>query len=162
MSNINTPLHHVNLLMDYVEGKPLYESVPALKISENRYKILASPGFAPGVAKGDEIELSSIEKAGYRILRRSGNLAVQLFLRRCSPEERKRIVNVVQNIGGELDGGKDGEAGHLLIFTISVSAGFDVIESTMQRIAEHYPVDRWMYGNVYDTKDGVTPLNWWL
>jgi hypothetical protein len=50
----------------------------------------------------------------------------------------------------------------LLIFTIPVSVGFSTIERTMDEISARFRVDQWIYGNVYDTKDGVTPLNWWI
>jgi hypothetical protein len=39
----------------------------------------------------------------------------------------------------------------------------------LQRLSESfmtpkskYPGCQWIYGNVYDPADGVTPLNWWL
>jgi hypothetical protein len=69
---------------------------------------------------------------------------------------------MVKAIGGWLDGGKDGTSVHLLIFTIPVRAGFGAIEGVMARISEKFAVVNWMYGNIYDIKDGVTPLNWWL
>lgn len=32
----------------------------------------------------------------------------------------------------------------------------------MEKACSAFPVDKWMYGNVYDVNDGVTPLNWWV
>jgi len=152
----------VKLLMDHIDGKPIYEAVPAVRTGDNQYRLTGSPGFAPGVACGDEIELSLSERIGYRILKRSGNVCVQLFFNRCSFEDRQAAATIVEAIGGRLDGGKDSDAGHLLIFTIPISVGFRAIEQAMADVSARLPVDRWMYGNVYDTKDGVTPLNWWL
>jgi hypothetical protein len=151
----------VKLLMGHHDGRPLYDLVPAVPLGERRYRIVSSPGFAPGVAAGDEIELTISELTGYRVLRRGGNVCVQLFLSPHEPLDRRAIAARVEAIGGRLDGGKDGETGHLLIFTIPVTAGFGAIERAMEDISASHPVDRWMYGNVYDTRDGKTPLNWW-
>lgn len=152
----------VKLVAEFREGNPVYEQVPAVKIGENRYRLTGSPGFAPGVASGDEIALDTSQSLGYRILKRSGNLAIQLFLKRCTADERRMLVEMVHSVGGHLDGGKEGKAGCLLIFTVPVVAGFDTIESVMGEITRLFAVDRWMYGNVYDVRDGVTPLNWWV
>lgn len=153
----------IRLPVDACGEKPVYEMVPAQQIGPRNYRILASPGFAPGVANGDEIEIVPNEGNGYRVVRRSGNICVQLFLNECPPEDRVQIADVIREIGGWLDGGKDladGRDGCLLIFTIPVSAGFAAIEQAMIKITESFKVDKWMYGNVYDS-DGRTPLNWW-
>jgi hypothetical protein len=154
----------IKLLIDACGETPAYEMVPAQQIGPRHYRILASPGFAPGVASGDEIELVPFEKSGYRVVRRSGNICVQLFLKSCGPQDRAGITDIIRAIGGWLDGGKDLKgpgSGCLLIFTIPVSAGFEAIEQAMLRITESFDVDKWMYGNVYDPADGRTPLNWW-
>jgi hypothetical protein len=152
----------VKILADYFEGKPVHENVPAVKLGENRYRISASPGLAPGIAAGDEIELLPSERAGYRVTKRGGNVCVQLFLNACDSEDRIEITNLVRSIGGWLDGGSDAGSGFLLIYTIPVTAGFSAIQNVMAQVSQRFSVDKWMYGNVYDTKDGVTPLNWWL
>lgn len=152
----------IELVAEIRDGKRVYESVPAVRIGENRYRLLHSPGFAPGAASGDEIEVDQSEVSGFRVVKHSGNLCVQLFLSKCDCEERTTIVGIVESVGGWLDGGYDDPAGTLLVFTIPVSSGFDAIEAAMIRIAAECAVDRWLYGNVYDMRDGVTPLNWWL
>lgn len=152
----------VKLFVDVCDGKPVYEMVPSRKIGPNHYLLLASPGFATGVASGDEIEFVPSEKTGYRVVKRSGNICVQLFLNKCEQHERLMIADIVRAIGGWLDGGKDSLGiGSLLIFTIPISKGFGAIEQAMSQITERFDVDRWMYGNVYNTADGTTPLNWW-
>lgn len=152
----------VKLLADYLDGRPVYESVPATRVGENRYRLRCSPGMAPGVASGDEIELSPAERTGYRVVRRSGNISVQVFLYRCNDDDRRGITKLVEHVGGWLDGGHDSPSGHLLVFTIPLSVGFEAIEAAMERVKAEFGVEKWMYGNVYDTRDGVTPLNWWL
>jgi hypothetical protein len=64
----------------------------------------------------------------------------------------------VEAIGGRVDGESHG----LLVFTLPASAGFGVIERIFRDAERQYPECRWMYGNVYDPTDGITPLNWWI
>src|SRR5580700_1616749 len=95
----------IKLLVARSAGVPSYESVPAELIEGSVYRILASPGFAPGVASGDIIELDERERGGYRIRKRSGNLAVQVFFNPTACFDRSPAVKAVTEIGGWLDGG---------------------------------------------------------
>ena len=63
----------------------------------------------------------------------------------------------VKRLGGVLDGGI--ERG--LVFTLPVSVGFPVIEDCFNRWVDEHPGWEWYFGNVYDPRDGITPLNWW-
>ncbi len=45
--------------------------------------------------------------------------------------------------------------------SLPVSVGFPVIENVMERFLQAQPESEWYFGNVYDRRDGVTPLNWW-
>jgi Domain of unknown function (DUF4265) len=152
---------NVRLRVDRVDGKSVYEEVPALQVGENRYRIVASPGLAPGVASGDEIELDPSDPERYNILKRGMNVCVQAFFTECTLRDRDRVTALFQEIGGWLDGGKDGEVGQLLIFTIPAKVGFETIEGLLTRVSEEFKLEKWEYGNVYDPADGVTPLNWW-
>jgi len=138
------------------DGTPFYESVLVERIGPQRYLVLASPGLLEGFAAGDEIELAPGESSGYRIARRGGNVCVQFFWR--AAESRPWLEPQVAALGGRLDGETPG----LLVFTIPVSAGFPAIERIFYEADKRCPGCRWMYGNVYDPADGVTPLNWWL
>jgi hypothetical protein len=152
----------IKLLVDSSGDSPVYEMVPAEEIGPRRYRISSSPGFAAGVASGDEIELDSFEKRGFRVVRRSGNICVQIFFSRLLKDEDNAVVARMRSVGGWLDGGMElsQQPGRLLIFTIPARVGFASIERLMSEICTGYHVDRWMYGNVYDD-DGQTPLNWW-
>jgi Domain of unknown function (DUF4265) len=61
------------------DGTPFYESILVDVLGENRYRVVASPGLAEGMAANDEIELAPDEPLGYRILKRGGNISVQFF-----------------------------------------------------------------------------------
>jgi hypothetical protein len=155
MSNRQTTL---NLVADInPDGTPFYESVLVEELGENRYRVLASPGLLEGFAGGDEIELDSEEPLGFRVTRRGGNVCVQFFwkgdLDACARDLGARAAA----LGGRIDGKADG----LLVFTLPVSAGFQAIESIFYEAEKRYADSSWMYANVYDPADGVTPLNWW-
>jgi hypothetical protein len=42
-----------------------------------------------------------------------------------------------------------------------VSCGFAEIEKVLEEAVQAHGAAAWMYGNVYDPQDGITPLNWW-
>ena len=149
----------INLAVDTnPDGSPFYESILVDVLGENRYRVVASPGLAEGMAAGDEIELAPDEPLGYRILRRGGNISVQFYwngdLKKCLREMEPKA----RAIGGRVDGESPG----LLVFTLPASAGFPAIEKIFYDAQKQYPECRWMYGNVYDPADGETPLNWWV
>jgi hypothetical protein len=134
------------------------ENLAVEQLGANHYRLVYSPGFVEGLAAGDEFELSSTEAQGYKILRRSGNLTVWIYFEQDHDLEELEIQNLreaVEKIGGWLDGGS------LLIFTIPISTGFQTIANLFDGAKKDVPDISWLYGNVYDPKDGNTPLNWW-
>lgn len=149
----------VSLIVESVDGQPLREVVPATHLAGEMYRVDASPGFVPGIATGDVIELCAAEVHGFRVISRGGNVCVQVFSR--SPHPVELVNRELQPLRGRVDGGHDSTTVHLLILTISVSSGFAAIEDLMRLLGDWFQIERWMYGNVYDPADGVTPLNWW-
>jgi hypothetical protein len=141
-------------------GPSAVEALDVEELGPNRYRLLYSPGLVEGLAAGDEFELVTVGPLGYRVLSRAGNVVVWFFF----PVEGQNqgpladsIKQSVEAIGGKLDGG--GRTN--LVFTIPVGVGFGRIEGVVQRAVKEIPGSTWMYGNVYDPVDGVTPLNWW-
>jgi hypothetical protein len=152
----------VDLVAGFRDGEPVYEMVPAVHLGGKRYRLIATPGFALGVAHGDEVEIDAGQRLGYRVLARGGNVGVQVFLRHYTPNERRRLVRLMGSIGGQYDGGRgDGKGASLLIFAIPIAVGFEAIERVMSEASERFAIDQWLYANVYDPMDGVTLLNWW-
>jgi len=49
-----------------------------------------------------------------------------------------------------------------MVFTVPVGAGFPKIEAIFNDLVAAHPEMEWLFGNVYDPGDGVTPLNWWV
>jgi hypothetical protein len=140
------------------DGKPMRESIPAEKLAGNRYRMLASPGFANEFASGDVIEL--IDNDGrFRVVQRGGNVCVQIFFRGDKDFAKKEFGRRLAALDGWLDGGTEGKGGNLLIYTIPHTAGFPAIEGAFENLPNHIELDEWMYGNVY--ADDGAPLNWW-
>jgi hypothetical protein len=138
-------------------GSPFYESVLVEPVGNGRYVVLASPGLVEGIAAGDEIEPIEGQPGAYRVLTRGGNACIQFFWRGDIDRCERELLPEVEALGGRLDGRTDG----LLVFTIPASAGFTNIEAFFTPAQSEYDGCIWMYGNVYDPADGVTPLNWW-
>ena len=136
------------------------ESLPAVVVAPGRYRLLASPGFVEGLAAGDEFELSPDAPQGYRVLAHGGNLCVWLYLQHdvdAGSPEAADISRTAATLGGRLDGGWS----RMLVITVPLSAGWSEIESVMNAAVERLGASSWVYGNVYDPIDGVTPLGWW-
>jgi hypothetical protein len=132
--------------------------VLAEEVGRNRFRIVRSPGFVLGLAAADEIELEDRPDPGFRVLRHGGNVSIQFF-RRDGLEEAKRLLKEqLEPLGGWFDG----EEKSTLVFSVPISVGFPSIENAMREVVHHFPDAEWGFGNVYDPKDGVTPLNWWV
>lgn len=137
------------------------EAIPAEPLGGNRFRLMVSPGMLEGLAAGDEIEIDAAHRPGYRILRRSGNLCVWFYFPEPVHEHHpdvQTLTREVEAIGGWLDGGYS----RMVVFTIPVTAGFPAVEAVLDAAAARYPGSTWLYGNVYDQRDGKTPLAWWL
>jgi len=57
--------------------RPIFEELPVRQLSETTYKLLASPGVALNLAKGDIIEIVDQHKAPV-VLKRGGNFCIQI------------------------------------------------------------------------------------
>jgi hypothetical protein len=149
---------HINLKVDDPGGEPVFERLRVEQIDHNRFKLLNSPGLVEGLAAGDEVELGESTGGLFRVVKRGGNLNVWLFFEGGIPNEKLGALSeAVESIGGYLDGGTH----RSLIFTIPANVGFPRVENAMDRLTAEYPGASWMFANVYDATDGVTPLNWW-
>jgi hypothetical protein len=92
------------------------------------------------------------------VIHRSGNIAIQVF----SEEPVDPVVEEITRGVAELGGVLDGRIERGMVFTIPIQAGFAAIDAFFNALVAEHPEMVWMYGNIYDATDGVTPLNWWL
>jgi hypothetical protein len=131
-------------------GQPFYEQV-LVEQEAAHYRLVKSPGLLFGVAAGDLIELNPDNSP--RVIERGGNVCVQVYCRPSGPLE-KILTPRFAALGGRLDGSTPKN----LVYTVPVTVGFPAIEAVLKDLES--PVD-WLYGNVFDPADGITPLNWW-
>jgi len=137
-------------------GNRVYEQLLVTDLENSIFRIEASPGLVLGIAKGDEIEFRS-ETGDYKILRRGGNLSIQIFI---SPEMKTSLSKLQSELEISLGASLDGLTEKQAVFSIAASRGFQSIEKFLNKFVAENPKSEWFYGNVYDS-DGVTPLNWW-
>jgi hypothetical protein len=136
------------------------ETLPAVALGPGRYRLLASPGFVEGLAAGDELELTPDSPRGYRVLARGGNLCVWIYFPDAVDPDGAETADLSRTagaLGGHLNGGWS----RMLVLTVPLAAGWAAIESSINAAVERLGASSWLYGNVYDPADGVTPLRWW-
>ena len=120
------------------------------------YRLIQSPAFVQGLASGDEIRYDQKDNS-FELIKHSGNLCIRVFARNQMQKLEENVRSKLEKLGGELDFSND----RMLVFSIHVSCGFNEIEKILNKEVESTPDAAWFYGNVYDPKDGTTPLNWW-
>jgi hypothetical protein len=119
-------------------------------------RLLHSPAFVTGIARGDLIELDPNRLSGFRILERGGMLAAVIAF----PTERRRddaervLRHEVEALAGVCEGGP----GRALVFSIPVRCGFPKIEAFLNEASQRFD-GGWYFGNVHDGNG--TPLAWW-
>ena len=145
---------HINLLVEYRNGRPLKEPVHVAHLQANQYKLLYSPGLVQGIAAGDIFELINTN-GEFNVISRSGNVSVQVYFRSPVLIGSTELIQQVEALNGSLDGSV--QIG--MVFSIPVSAGFEAIETIFNTFTNNNPEAKWFYGNVYDVNDN--PLLWW-
>ncbi|WP_174975213.1 DUF4265 domain-containing protein [Burkholderia contaminans] len=138
-------------------GEVVREELPARKLDENIYELLASPGLALHVANGDIIKIAS-PSVPVEIVRRGRNVCVQIFAEsNLSSDERRQID---EDFRSALLGSVDGETAKNMCFSVPARIGFPAIERFFNELSDRCKHINWYFGNVY-ADDGITPLNWW-
>jgi hypothetical protein len=136
--------------------RSLEEVLPAEPLGNGSFRLLGSPGLVEGLAAGDELELEPTDPAGYRVLRRGGQLCIWVYIPEPPPKETDaRLRRAAATLGGYLDGGNT----RLRILTVPVTAGFERVEAELDAAVAELRGSTWAYGNVYDRAD--RPLGWW-
>lgn len=136
------------------DGQPVAERLQVIVREDDSCQLVKSPAFVKGIASGDVIKLEKGTQ-DFSLIERSGNLSIRVFCRDDSSELVDELTPPLEKLGGELDI----ETPRMLVYSIHVSCGFQQIENILNGVASDDVA--WMYGNVYDPDDGVTPLNWW-
>jgi hypothetical protein len=138
------------------QGHPVVERLSVRQNDDDSFQLIKSPAFIKGLAGGDVVKLLADSKE-FEIKQHSGNLCIRVYAKSHLAEISEQLTPELEKLGGELDT----ETERFLIYSIHVSCGFNTIEGLLNRYVTSEG-GLWIYGNVYDPADGVTPLNWWL
>ena len=136
-------------------GQPVVERLQVKVNEDDSCQLVRSPAFIKGIASGDTIKLEAGTQ-NFELIKRAGNLCIRVFSRGDVGALAESLAPELEKLGGELDT----ESDRMLVFSIHVSCGFKAIEEILNRHVNGGE-SIWVYGNVYDPKDGQTPLNWW-
>lgn len=138
------------------DGQTVVERLPVKVLEDNSCQLVKSPAFVQGLASGDQIRLLE-DKSQFELIKRSGNLSIRVMALEGLDAIAEDLTAELEKLGGTLDT----ETERMLVFSIHVSCGFDNIEGILNKHCNSIEDCVWTYGNVYDPKDGQTPLNWW-
>lgn len=138
------------------DGQSVIENVAVLASDRpDRFMLARSPLFVNGVAQGDVIDLQPQQPGAFRLIERSGQLAIRLITRERADVLARILTPVVERIDGRLDV----ESERALVYSIHVAVGFQTLERLFDAAVAN-DVGHWSYGNVYHPDTGE-PLNWW-
>jgi hypothetical protein len=145
------------------EATHVLDEVLAEPLEGGRYRVLRTPLLTIGIAAGDTIEVTDWSSGRFTVLDRGGNLGIQVFLGPAAAPGTGRgvdddLTRAIEALGGRLDDRVDDR---VVVYTISVEAGFDAVQTVLNAFVSRHPGVEWNFANVYDPEDGVTPLNWW-
>jgi len=149
----------IHVLAGHSSTGPVLEELPATRISTNKYRLLASPGLALDIAKGDVIELNKDKKA--IIIERGGNFCIQIYADKINLKDIEKLERSIRSsLNGSIDGSNNGN----LAITIPSSNGIDKINSVFDDFKNNTGI-QWYYANIYlnpDNPNDETLSNWWL
>ncbi|WP_186121425.1 DUF4265 domain-containing protein [Burkholderia gladioli] len=142
------------------DGNAVCEELPARKINEDIYELLASPGLALNLAKGDVIHIGS-PATPVTVLKRGGNFCVQVYSDHISQDDLAWLESVLDTA---LQGSVDGvNAGNLAI-SIPANNGFEkinlILDDSTRRTGSS-----WYFANIYknlEDPEDETLLDWWI
>jgi Domain of unknown function (DUF4265) len=140
-----------------LSDRSVMEEVRAKPLGRHTFEIAQSPGLVLGLAAGDVIELDSRDQSRFRVVKRGGNICVQIFCPAVSDKIEQRFAAAMARVAGWLDG----RSSKQLVFTVPATGDFRALETILNSLIAGNPGCEWYYGNVYDPRDGTTPLNWW-
>jgi len=121
-----------------------------------RYRLLKSPLFVRGIARGDIIAKMAEPKGAFTVLQNGGNLCIRVFCKSNIDVLEQALSPALEKLDGDLDVKEPGA----LVYSIHVSSGFTAIEKILNDKVQAKGDAAWFYGNVYDPVSGE-PLNWW-
>lgn len=141
------------------EGSPIHEELPALVIGDDVYQLLASPGLALNLAKGDLVKIIDSNKPA-EVVQRGGNFCIQAYGVNISDASVKVIEDSLRrDLQGSLDGLNDGN----LSFSVPAAMAMDRINAFFDALVKEFD-GQWFYSNIYknfEDPDDQTLDAWW-
>ena len=135
---VQTDMAHDHVKIIVLDAEPPgAEEVPALQRAGNVWELLKSPLYATQVAAGDLVKVLQAEHGTFEIVRRGGNVCVQLFLasdQADSMEFTNKVADFLEKKLRLIDGRVDGQTPGLVSCTVPVAAGFGKIEKVFFRV----------------------------
>ena len=131
-----------------VEG---HETLEMEELGPGLWRLLHSPAFVLGVARGDVVRVDAELLAGFEVRERSGFIAVSVFLPRGLEAPLSSLESSVRKLGGIPEGGPKNVA----VFSIPVSVGFSAIEELFTEFSAVQGGVEWAFSNVYGHRGEV-------
>jgi hypothetical protein len=128
-----------------------HETLEMEEASPGLWRLLHSPAFVLGVARGDVVRLDDEVPAGFEVRERSGFIAVSVFLPEALGGAINSLASSVQALGGILEGGPKNVA----VFSVPVSVGFPAIEKVFTEFSMLHSGVEWVFSNVYGQQGEV-------
>ncbi|HMI94836.1 MAG TPA: DUF4265 domain-containing protein [Polyangiales bacterium] len=153
------PMEHISLpVLDESGQAKTREQLETEPAPPDGHRLLQSPAYVDGIARGDVIRLDPDSPRGYALLERGGYLALVLAL---ASDDAKSSARLALEPGVKaLQGSCEGGPARVLVYSIHASASFPEVEQLYDAFCAANPGASWWFGNVYDPSSGA-PLNWW-
>ncbi|KVU61138.1 DUF4265 domain-containing protein [Burkholderia cepacia] len=139
---------------------PVHEEPPARQVEPGIYELLASPGLALNLAKGDLVRMDDPDRPA-TVLKRGGNYCIQIYGDAIPDSDINRLADEVES---ELGGTLDGRYGGSLALSVPSGAGGERIRAVFDGFTARTGL-AWYYANIYrnfEDPDDETLLDWWL
>ncbi|VWD40776.1 hypothetical protein BLA18110_06867 [Burkholderia lata] len=139
---------------------PVHEELPARDTGQGVYELLASPGLALNLAKGDLIRIDDPDRPA-TVLERGGNYCIQIYGSAIPGDEIERLE---YEVGAGLGGTLDGRHGGSLALSVPAKVGGERIRVVFDGFTERTGI-AWYYANIYrnfEDPEDETLLDWWL
>lgn len=147
----------INVYAGTCNDNVVYEELPAVFIGNKKYELLASPGLALDLAKGDIIDITENHLPA-KVLSRGGNFCIQIY------DTEHNHIPILEKLVSELGGSIDGINNGNLAISVPATAGLDKINALFDSFTNLTNI-QWFVGNKYKNPEDPsdeTLLDWWL
>ena len=136
-------------------GADARELVPAERVSDREWRIVATPGLVNGCAAGDRVCVD--DDGTFEVIHRGGNLAAHIYSSVALAEaELVGLRQAFAALGGTVEWPQHQR---FAVVTVPVVATFAAVEALLDPFVAVADDAGWNFGNVFDA-DGVA-LGWW-